>query len=81
MTRLRLIVQIPGRPNLDEAADTLYAGRTEALPEWITAIEKYDGFPIIDRTTTPLAITGAAEAFIVEAGIIFSNAATESTAG
>ena len=57
--RLELITRIPGHASIAAAARALYGGRGGALQQMIRKIEAAAGFPIIDRSRTPLAPTSA----------------------
>jgi hypothetical protein len=74
LTRLRLIVQIPGYKNFVQAANNIYDGNAMALLQRVTAIEKYAGFRIIDRKATPMTATPQGQAFIDEAKTLLSFA-------
>ena len=65
--RLELITQIPGHDSIAAAARALYGGRDGALQQMIRKIEAAAGFPIIDRSSVPLALTDAGRGFIREA--------------
>ena len=67
LSRLELITQIPGHDSIAAEARTLYGGRDGALQQVIRKIETAAGFPIIDRSSTPLAATGGGREFIREA--------------
>jgi DNA-binding transcriptional LysR family regulator len=67
LTRLELITRIPGHDSLAAAARALYGGRDSALRQMVTKIETAAGFPIIDRSSTPLSPTDAGHEFIREA--------------
>jgi DNA-binding transcriptional LysR family regulator len=65
--RLELITRIPGRDRIAAAARALYGGRDGALQQMIVKLETAAGFPIIDRSTTPLSPTEPGRDFIREA--------------
>jgi len=77
--RLELITQISGHDSIAAAARVLYGGRDGALQQMIRKIETTAGFPIIDRSSKPLAPTDAGRDFIREAHQIL-QAAREQTA-
>ena len=77
--RLELITQISGNDSIAAAARVLYGGRDGALQQMIRKIETTAGFPIIDRSSKPLAPTDAGRDFIREAHQIL-QAAREQTA-
>jgi DNA-binding transcriptional LysR family regulator len=66
--------QIPGHDSIAAAARALYDGRGGALRQMIHKIETAAGFTIIDRSSTPLAITAAGREFIQEALQILGTA-------
>ena len=78
--RLELITRIPGHDSIAAAARTLYGGRDGALRQMIAKIEKAAGFPIIDRSSTPLSPTDAGRELIGEALQILHAAKEQTTA-
>jgi hypothetical protein len=78
LSRLELITRIPGHDSIAAAARFLYDGRDGALRQMIAKIETAAGFPIIDRSGTPLSTTDVGRAFICEAHQIL-QAAREQT--
>ena len=74
LDRLRVITQIPGHETVAAAARAFYNGRSSALRQRMTAIEKAAGFTVIDRTSRPLAPTDQGQEFIHEAAEILSTA-------
>src|ERR1017187_8929850 len=78
--RLELITQIPGHDSFATAARALYDGRDRALRQMIAKIETAAGFPLIDRSSTPLTPTDAGREFIREALQILQAAREQTTA-
>jgi hypothetical protein len=78
--RLELITRIPGHDSLAAAARALYGGRDGAFRQMIAKIETAAGFPIIDRSSTPLCPTDAGRDFIREAHQILQAAWEQTTA-
>jgi Bacterial regulatory helix-turn-helix protein, lysR family len=67
LRRLELMTRIPGHASIAAAARALYGRRGSALQQQLSKIEKAAGFPIIDRSSTPLAPTDGGREFIREA--------------
>ena len=78
--RLELITQILGHDSIAAAARALYGGRDGALQQMIRKIETAAGFPIIDRSSTPLSPTGAGREFIREANQVLQAAGEQAEA-
>jgi hypothetical protein len=81
LRRLELITRIPGHDSIAAAARALYGGRDGALQQMIRKIERAAGFPIIDRSSTPLTPTDAGRVFISEARQILRAAREQETSG
>jgi hypothetical protein len=79
--RLELITQIPGHDSIAAAARALYGGRDGALQQMIRKIETTAGFPIIDRSSTPLTPTDADRELISEAHQILQAAQDQMPGG
>jgi TniQ protein len=79
--RLELITQIPGHDSIAAAARALYGGRDGALQQMIRKIETTAGFPIIDRSSTPLTPTDAGRELIREAHQILQAAQDQMPGG
>jgi len=71
---LRLITQLPGYVSFASAARDIYDGNDTALRQRVLAIERAAGFPIIDRSTTPLKPTERGRELIREALLIVQAA-------
>jgi hypothetical protein len=67
LRRLELMTRIPGHASIAAAARALYGRRGSALQQQLSKIEKAAGFPIIDRSSTPLAPADGGREFIREA--------------
>lgn len=78
--RLELITRIPGHDSIAAAARALYGGRVGALQQMIRKIEATAGFPIIDRSTTPLSSTEDGREFIREALQVLQAGREQTTA-
>lgn len=78
--RLELITRIPGHDSIAAAARALYGGRVGALQQMIAKIETAAGFPVIDKSSTPLSPTDAGRGFIREAHQILHAAREQTTA-
>lgn len=79
LSRLELITRIPGHDSIAAAARAFYGGRDGALQQMIRKIESAAGFPIIDRSSTPLTPTDAGREFIREAHQILDAARQQAT--
>jgi len=77
--RLELITRIPGHAGIAAAARAPYDGRDEALQQMSRKIESAAGFPIIDRSSTPLTLTGAGRELVREAHQILQGARQQAT--
>jgi hypothetical protein len=78
--RLELITQIPGHDSIAAAARAFYGGRDGALQQMVRKIEIAAGFPIIDRSSTPLAPTADGREFIREALQVLQSAREQTMA-
>lgn len=74
LDRLRVITQIPGHETVAAAARIFYNGRSGALRQRMTGIERAAGFTIIDRISRPLAPTEQGQEFLHEAAGILRTA-------
>ncbi len=77
--RLELITQIPGHDSIAAAARALHGVRAGALQQMLRKIETAAGFPIIDRSSTPLTPTDAGRELIREAHQILRTARQQAT--